>query len=84
MSGGTIKYLFDLEIGDRFYCASTAPGRNEEYEVISPWGMSGIPYGFGFLGNTRKQVKENKVYAVETRKRIYIRVFETNAKVRAY
>lgn len=78
------KYLFDLEIGDRFRCKSNTIDRMEEYEVISPWGMAGIPYAFGFLGQTRKQVADNKVYAFETHNKKYIRVFEENAKVFAY
>jgi hypothetical protein len=50
-------------------------------EIVSPFGMEGLPYGFGVIAGTRKRIKENIVYAVDTKHRMNIYKFRRNAKV---
>jgi hypothetical protein len=74
------KYLFDMGEGEKFD-AKDQYGEWTAMEIVSPFGMEGLPYGLGVIAGTRKRIKENIVYAVDTKHRMNIYKFRRNAKV---
>lgn len=74
----TGKWIFDLNIGDRFMW------HGREVEVVSPWDYNGLPYGLGRILMNNKRLNPNHVQVVDTHDRSAIYTIKDNSVVNAY
>ena len=70
--------IYDLSMGDHILFG------NITLEVISPFGFSGIPYGFGVLAHSHEAAPDNCVVAVDIRNRDQLYKFDKNIRVSYY
>lgn len=74
------KWIFDLQTGE-FFSGRDVDGNVTTFEVVSPWGVKGLPHGVWILANTIHKFRDNVCYAVDTHKRTDIYPFDTNRLV---